>query len=250
MSVCASHSFDCLIDSGNSRVKFARREGWAWQAISVVDFDDPLFIEHCLEIIDNGAFKHVFSASVSKGWRAERFNLLLSNIRLPVSQIETVSQMGRLQIAYAQPKQLGVDRFLALLAASEQDVSCAILSLGSAITLDVLGADGRHRGGLIAPSPEYQWLNMRDQFPGLFESQGHAHLLANNTEDALASGIQHQILGMLDRVMYGAFGTSDVTLWVTGGAAEHWLTLLPEYAEHTPEILFNGMLRYIELSGL
>lgn len=241
---------DCLIDSGNTRVKFARRESWQWQTIGVVDFDDALFTERCLEIIESGGFEQVISASVSKGWRAERFSLLLANIRLPVLQIETLSHMGRLQIAYAQPKQLGVDRFLALLAASEQEAPCAILSLGSAVTLDVLDADGMHRGGLIAPSPEFQWVGMRDHFPGLFESKGSAHFLASNTVDALASAIEHQLLGMVERVMDGAFAQSPARLWVTGGAAQEWLLRLPSYAEHAPEILFSGMARYIELSGL
>ena len=241
---------DCLIDSGNTRVKFACRESWQWQTIGVVDFDDPLFVERCLEIIDGGNFQQVISASVSKGWRAERFALLLSNIRLPVLQIETLSQMGRLQIAYAQPKQLGVDRFLALLAASEQEVACAILSLGSAVTLDVLDADGVHRGGVIAPSPEFQWMTMRDHFPGLFETQGQPQKLANNTLDALASGIEHQLLGMVERVMAEAFSAKDAKLWLTGGAAQEWLPRLPAYTEHAPEILFNGMVRYIEFSGL
>lgn len=241
---------DCLIDSGNTRVKFARRESWQWQTIGVVDFDDALFTERCLEIIESGGFEQVISASVSKGWRAERFGLLLANIRLPVLQIETLSQMGRLQIAYAQPKQLGVDRFLALLAASEQEAPCAILSLGSAVTLDVLDADGMHRGGLIAPSPEFQWTGMRDYFPGLFESKGSAHFLASNTVDALASAIEHQLLGMVERVMAGAFAQSPARFWVTGGAAQEWLPRLPSYAEHAPEILFSGMARYIELSGL
>ena len=241
---------DCLMDSGNSRVKFARREGWQWQSIAVVDFDDPQFVERCLAIIEAEDFQGVTLASVSKGWRAERLSHVLARIRLPVLQIETLSQMGRLSIAYPQPKQLGVDRFLALLAASEEAQPCAIISFGSAITLDVLDADGVHRGGLIAPSPEFQWSSMQDRFPGLFEGKGQAGPLAGNTLDALATGIEHQILGMVDRVMMQAFGRRDVRLWVTGGGAENWLEQLPPGREHAPEILFSGMVRYIELSGL
>jgi type III pantothenate kinase len=241
---------DCLIDSGNTRVKFARRESWQWQTIGIVDFDEPLFVERCLEIINSEDFQQVFSASVSKGWRAERFAQLLTNIRLPVLQIETLSQIGRLQIAYPQPKQLGVDRFLALLAASEQEVACAILSLGSAITLDILDEEGLHRGGIIAPSPEFQWTSMRDQFPGLFEAKGQAQALACNTIDALASGIEHQLLGMIERVMTSAFTSFEPKLLVTGGGAKDWLAHLPIYTEDAPEIVFNGMVRYIEFSGL
>jgi type III pantothenate kinase len=241
---------DCLMDSGNSRVKFARRESWQWQPIAAVDFDDPLFVEHCLAVIEAEDFQRVALASVSKGWRAERLSHVLARIRQPVLQIETLSQLGRLRIAYPQPKQLGVDRFLALLAASEEAQPCAVISFGSAITLDVLDADGVHRGGLIAPSPEFQWSSMQDRFPGLFEGKGQAAFLADNTLDALATGIDHQVLGMVDRVMLQAFGRRDARLWVTGGGADAWLARLPPGREHAPEILFSGMVSYIALSGL
>lgn len=240
---------DILIDSGNSRLKLARREAAGWQRVAAVDFDDAQALEQALPLLAAPDVERVFLASVSKGWRAERLDYLLSHLRVPVHAVESCAALGRLRVAYAQPRQLGVDRFLALLAASDTARDCLLLSFGSALTVDALAADGRHLGGLIAPSPELQWQAMCDRFPGLFEQPGEAALLADNTADALATGIRHQLLGMLQRVLDGAFGGVEVPVLVGGGAAAEWLPKLPGRPEPAPDLIFLGMLRYIELSA-
>lgn len=241
---------DWLMDSGNSRLKLACREPSGWQMIATLDYDDPALLDKCALLMRDYPFQRAFLASVSQGWRAERLDSLLTQIRQPVTRIESMARLGRLRTAYEHPKQLGVDRFLALLAASDFEQNTVLLSFGTALTLDVLTADGRHRGGLIAPSPDFQWQRMRDHFPGLFETPGRAQELADNTADALATGIEQQLLGMVQRVMAQSFPGQSVTLRITGGGAEPWLRLMPKPSEYVPDLLFQGMLRYIELSGL
>lgn len=241
---------DWLMDSGNSRLKLARREACGWQNMAALDFDDPTLLERFRTLMQEYPFERAFLASVSQGWRAERMQALLNEIRQPVTRIESMARLGRLRTAYQQPKQLGVDRFLALLAASDTQQNTVLLSFGTALTVDVLMADGRHKGGLIAPSPDFQWQHMREYFPGLFESVGRARDLADNTADALATGIEQQLLGMVQRVVQQSFAGQPVCLQVTGGGAEPWLRLLPKPCEFAPDVLFQGMLRYIELSGL
>jgi type III pantothenate kinase len=241
---------DWLMDSGNSRLKLARREPSGWQIMATLDFDDPALTDRFRALMQEFPFQRAFLASVSQGWRAERLDALLGQIRQPVTRIESMARIGRLRTAYQQPKQLGVDRFLALLAASDLDQNTLLLSFGTALTADVLTADGRHRGGLIAPSPDFQWQRMRDHFPGLFENPGRAQTLADNTADALATGIEQQLLGMVQRLLSQSFADESATILVSGGGAEPWLRLLPKPCEFAPDLLFQGMLRYIELSGL
>lgn len=53
---------------------------------------------------------------------------------------------------YQQPERLGVDRWLALLAVHQQRLGDLLLvDAGTAITLDLLRADGEHLGGYILP---------------------------------------------------------------------------------------------------
>ncbi|MCU7870295.1 MAG: type III pantothenate kinase [Candidatus Thiodiazotropha sp. (ex Lucinoma borealis)] len=53
---------------------------------------------------------------------------------------------------YRQPSQLGVDRWLVLLAARMHSLDpLIIVDCGSATTVDAMDADGRHLGGIILP---------------------------------------------------------------------------------------------------
>ena len=71
-----------------------------------------------------------------------------------ISLAQTRPGFAGVRIAYAHPQRLGVDRFLCLLAAHAQLAGPSlIVGVGTALTIDLLDADGRHHGGRIAPSP-------------------------------------------------------------------------------------------------
>src|SRR5690606_2659551 len=54
--------------------------------------------------------------------------------------------------AYAAPERLGADRWLALIAARRiEPGAVCVVDCGTAITIDVMHADGVHLGGLIMP---------------------------------------------------------------------------------------------------
>jgi type III pantothenate kinase len=242
---------DCLIDSGNTRIKFASRDHDQWHFLTAIDFEHPQWMEHCLDVLESEPFEKIYVAAVSKGARAQRLEQFLQRCNLPIVRVETLPNLGRLHIAYPEAKQLGVDRFLALLAISNQEIHSIIISFGSAITIDVLAADGIHQGGLIAPSPEFQWRTMRDHFTGLFEDwKGYPQTLATNTSDALAAGIEYQCLGMIERVIALHAIKHQTQVLVTGGAAQQWLEKLPKGSIYAPQLLFDGLHRYISLSRI
>jgi type III pantothenate kinase len=55
-------------------------------------------------------------------------------------------------IQYKDPGRLGVDRWLAMLAAySSVKGACIVVDAGTALTIDVLAIDGAHQGGYILP---------------------------------------------------------------------------------------------------
>lgn len=239
---------DLLIDSGNSRIKLARCGADGIEMLASLDFDDAATPARVDRILADHGFERMVLASVSRGRRGEQLAALLAKTGLPVRRLASCAALGRLQVAYPLPSQLGVDRFLALLAASDAAEPCLLLSFGTALTADVLDADGRHRGGVIAPSPAFQRQAMQTGFPGLFDDDGVAKGLADNTRDALASGIAHQCLGMIERIRAQAFGRNDVRIWVSGGAASQWLPLLPDDSRWVPDIVFRGMRRYLQLA--
>ncbi len=65
---------------------------------------------------------------------------------------QVTTQAGGVTNGYRLPHSLGVDRWLALLAAWQQaQAPCLVLDAGTALTLDLLGAQGQHLGGYIFP---------------------------------------------------------------------------------------------------
>lgn len=65
---------------------------------------------------------------------------------------ESGGRCGRLRSGYHEPARMGVDRYLALAAAAEcHDGAFVVVDAGSAITVDLVAADGQHQGGWIVP---------------------------------------------------------------------------------------------------
>jgi len=113
---------------------------------------------------------------------------------------------ARLAPCYAEPRQFGVDRWLALRAARRiaADAPVLLASCGTALTVDLLDAHGRHRGGCIAPSAQTmaQALYARaPHLPGLDRTAaapavGPA-LFACDTAGAIAAGCRASAVGLL-----------------------------------------------------
>lgn len=70
------------------------------------------------------------------------------------AELATVrDRVGGIRVAYEDPLALGVDRWLAMLAARRRINECDLIiaSAGTALTLDYLDASSTHRGGYIIP---------------------------------------------------------------------------------------------------
>src|SRR3546814_7552229 len=122
------------------------------------------------------------------GLRTELLDVLAQRCRR-ISLACTQARFGAVWIAYPRPSRLGVDRFLALLGAHARGVGATmVVGVGTALTVDWLDADGRHRGGRIAPSPTL----MRDALPAraaqLPARGGRSVEFGDDTDDALESG--------------------------------------------------------------
>jgi len=74
----------------------------------------------------------------------------------------TLGQAG-VRNAYTKYEMLGVDRWLAILAAYNRSHSrCCVISCGTAITLDVVNEAGVHQGGFIIPGLSVQRKSLLD----------------------------------------------------------------------------------------
>lgn len=136
------------IDMGNSRIK------WRSSACPGQVFAHDTDAEAQAQWRLLGPIARVRIAAVIAPQRVEQ---MLHWVRRELhvdAELATVRDAtGGIHIAYSDPSSLGVDRWLALLAAKTRlDMcDCIIVSAGTALTIDYLDASANHRGGYIIP---------------------------------------------------------------------------------------------------
>ncbi len=148
--------------------------------------------------------------------------------------------------SYSDPEKLGVDRWLAMIAAwSPRKKNVCIFDCGSAVTMDVVSSDGTHQGGMIAPGLSLSARALTDHTHALSaEESASFPMLANNTEDAINSGCYHQFIGGIQYMINKTqqqFG-SGMEYIITGGDAEIALAALDLGMSHEPELILQGLL--------
>lgn len=187
---------------------------------------------------------------------------------------------------YENPEQLGVDRWLALIGAHlmEKGMLC-IVDCGTAITLDVLSANGHHQGGLIMPGVTTMQIALKsdtyalahshpekffydDTLRGLpnFESLAqkfsgqpainktfHQHhdnsFLAHNTHTGMTLGTLYAVIGLLEYVIKTLEKQGNqIILILTGGSVPVLESFLPRPYRHIPDLVLQGLKAVVDQS--
>ena len=150
--------------------------------------------------------------------------------------------------AYSIAADLGVDRWAALIGAHHhfRDAVC-IVDCGTAITVDVLTANGHHQGGLILPGVELLKQVLQNDTAGVRSATEMqvANLLANNTGEGVHSGAVYMAVAAIDRIINDVAAMQDQVFEVviTGGDAATMLPLLARSVHHDPALVLKGLAR-------
>lgn len=161
---------------------------------------------------------------------------------------ETQKLFAGLTIAYSDPSRLGVDRWLAMLAARREVTGpVCVFDCGSAVTVDLVEGNGKHRGGYIVPG-----LNM--QRNTLLSSTGQIRIehavdyqhgaWGCSTEEAVSFGVARMVAGFVDTIAAELLASdAPPTLLLTGGDADLLLPLLENAAlfEVRPALVMDGL---------
>jgi len=148
-------------------------------------------------------------------------------------------------IAYERPERLGVDRWLALVAAYRIcEGPVLIVDAGTAVTYDLLLGDGSHLGGLILPGIEM----MRDSLlvgthiPRV-EPQELADPWAADTGTAVAAGSIQAPAVLAERLfdrLTDKVGMLPRCIF-TGGDAERLISAVHRPIQHRPDLVLRGL---------
>lgn len=235
-----------LFDLGNTRLKCAplRADGGIGDVVAFAHQDGALSPALARALPVETADAYV--SSVAPASLTAQLLDMLDARHDRISIARTQPAHGDLRIAYAAPQRLGVDRFLALLAAHADGQGAALLvGIGTALTIDLVDAEGLHRGGRIAPSPALMREALHARAPHLPRDGGEFHEFADDTADALRSGCEGAALALIERSLATAAQVlaTPTRLLLHGGGADALLGALPQ-AQHRPHLVLEGLARW------
>ena len=172
---------------------------------------------------------------------------------LPVEFARVETSRAGVTCGYRDSGRLGVDRWLALLAAYKKDSRAAlVVDCGSAVTLDLLDNGGRHLGGYIVPGlgpmcralyRDTDAVKVATEFvPDMSLAPGRG------TAEAVNRGLVKMVLGAIDgaleelrRTAVEGGSAEEPLLWLTGGDGPLLSSLCRYPHQLVPELVLDGL---------
>jgi len=156
-----------------------------------------------------------------------------------------------IDIRVDHPEQVGADRLLAAVAVNQlRAVDCAaiVVDAGSAITVDLLSADGAFEGGVILPGLDMVAKAMARQtdllpFVRYSIADKPPPIVGKSTTGAISSGLFWGSIGAVREAVSRMSSEleADSELFLAGGDAGKLSPFLPRSAQIVPELVLAGI---------
>jgi type III pantothenate kinase len=223
-----------LIDSGNSRIKWAYSVDGEWRVSGVVAQSE---VENLRAEWAQFTVQRVLIANVAGEAVAQRLGNFFP--ALAVEFIRAQPTQCGVKNGYQQPAQLGADRWAALIAAWHRvRGECLVVSCGTATTVDTLSATGEFLGGLILPGIELMQHSLQQHTAQLTALPGSLQAMPRNTADAVYSGAIQATLGAIRQQAAYSDGQK---MMLSGGAAALLQPHLGTACEQVDHLVLRGL---------
>jgi type III pantothenate kinase len=181
------------------------------------------------------------SSVVSDSLQGDLVAQMKSQFNAEVAVAKVSSSAAGVTCGYDDPSSLGIDRWLAMMASySRYQASVLVVDAGSAMTLDLVTAEGRHIGGYILPGLTL----MRD---ALWGGTDRVKVDADATsggidpaQDTAAAVNQGSLLASI-AVIEKLLVQYQSNLVVTGGDAKQLLPYLKGKVDYQPNLVLDGL---------
>lgn len=232
------------LDIGNSRMKWLFGNGnQEYAGVYPYQQAADLRLAPIWESVPKGVA--VWVASVGNPLvRAEIESIASEKLETSVNWACSETQRNGLHNSYQQVQRMGVDRWLAMLAAWEETRgACLVIDAGSAITVDLVDADGKHQGGHIVPGLH---LMSRALFSGTanvkFSSVEWGEILpGQSTDEAVHRGLFAMVIGYLEFVAKHWPKLAGAKIFLTGGDALRLQQALSYHTTWRPNLVIDGL---------
>lgn len=230
------------IDFGNTRIKWRLRTSEEVASLSYAqDLDD--FAAQMKAVVGEVRSCRIALVQSAVDQRDRVEQLIRDRFACPVLFASSTAFLAGVVNGYELHEQLGVDRWLALVAGYRLvSKACVVIDAGTAITSDFVSQEGVHLGGLISPGKRLQHSFLKNT-TGL---HAEGALLyggpQRNTADCISSGVATLFKGYVTEIKTQAqqhLGDDFVVL-LTGGDAAYMAALLPD-AMIVDDLVFRGL---------
>ena len=245
-----------LVDIGNTRVKWALLRGTRPGVVSALAHEGaPAAMAKLIKRAPRDVTR-VVAVSVA----AQRLNQGLTSAArarfgVRVEFVKSTRRAAGVSNGYREVWRLGADRWVGALGAHAlargRDVVLAMA--GTALTVDLVTATGKHRGGAIIPGPDTMVASLlagthgiRRRAQGLRAST--RSLFARDTASALAAGSQIAAAAFIDRAVLeaGRALNSRPLLLLSGGGAASLRPHLRSAAREVPDLVLRGLAAWVQ----
>jgi type III pantothenate kinase len=231
------------IDIGNSSAKLGVFEGSTKKHVhNTEEISAPLLDK----LVPEYGISRVIYSSVRGS--SDMLTAYCKSHRLDLSTLSYKTKIP-LKIEYSTPQTLGSDRIAGIVGAYNKypDNNVLLIDAGTAVTYDVLSADGIYKGGNISPglSMRFRSLNAFTGKLPLISPDIKYDIIGNSTENAIRSGVQQGLIFEINeyiRTFENLF--EGLKIVITGGDGELLSGLINQAADYSPDLVLEG-LNYI-----
>ena len=246
-----------LVDAGNSRLKWG--VGEASEIHRTGHISQAKIREQGLQVLTTRLPRHVDRVLVSNvagtSFATRLAGVIGAHCGCDV-HFARVSKSGfGVRNSYAQPRRMGVDRWVAMIAAyAEQQSACLVVDAGTAVTLDAVDDNGEHLGGQILPGAGLMataLASSTSDIPAIAKSAKAGTdplaMFGRTTSAAVSEGALNAVVGAIERAVRALQSASiKADIILTGGDASRILTALNMPANHRPNLVLQGLLHMLE----
>ncbi len=237
-----------LVDAGNSRLKWAELNDNNLEAETYLAYDgvEPEdVIKHALEEQIRRAKRLIVCSVLGDNFFKLTNEWTLRKHGFAAEFVTTQRSAYGVTVAYKDPMQLGVDRFVALVAAhANYPDNSIVVDCGTAITIDAMTAAGDHLGGVIIPGIDLMISSLTRRTHGIRDSHNEEReLFATSTSEAVSGGVYRTVIAAITQIIHDMSRqlNGPVNQILCGGSAEFLQADLNEQMIFDPMLILKGL---------
>jgi type III pantothenate kinase len=233
-----------VVDVGNSRIKWGECSAdglFRTAAVPLENRDDWTRLKCDWNVGDSA----VWTLAGSNPEARNRLSVWLKECGQRVRIIDDYRQVP-IRVIYDPPESVGIDRLLnavAVVAKTARGTPIIIVNAGTAVTVDLVDADGAFAGGAIFPGARMMARALHDytaMLPLVEQIDGCSAMPPRNTKTAIACGISKAIVGGVERLIRG-LRVDNPRIFVAGGDVELLRDLSFEAEMAGPYLTLDGI---------